>query len=265
MTTLIQYASLHPTPWKNGGGCTTEILASPPGATLDDFDFRISLATIAQSGPFSVFPGVDRTLSLVNGGNVVLDVGNERKVALSDREPVVAFPGEVPVSATVDGNPTVDFNVMTRRGRCSHQVERRVFRDYSQLERRSALTVLFLAEGDVWRNQRRMVMHAFSPTAIRAYFDRMVHAVHRFDGTVDKFIGDGMMVLFGAPRKSADPCGDAVRCALAMMEQLDELGVGVVRRARGEAGSLRNSTGKGTVLSSVSPRLPICSSSGCSR
>lgn len=60
-------------------------------------------------------------------------------------------------------------------------------------------------------------------TVLQRYFDRMVHAVHRFDGTVDKFIGDGMMVLFGAPRKSADPCGDAVQCALAMMAQLDAL------------------------------------------
>lgn len=58
---------------------------------------------------------------------------------------------------------------------------------------------------------------------LQRYFDRMVHAVHRYEGTVDKFIGDGMMVLFGAPRKSADPCGDAVRCALAMMTELDEL------------------------------------------
>jgi class 3 adenylate cyclase/CHASE2 domain-containing sensor protein len=60
-------------------------------------------------------------------------------------------------------------------------------------------------------------------TVLQRYFDRMVKAVHRYDGTVDKFIGDGMMVLFGAPRKSADPCGDAVRCALAMMEGLDAL------------------------------------------
>lgn len=60
-------------------------------------------------------------------------------------------------------------------------------------------------------------------TVLQRYFDGMVHAVHRFDGTVDKFIGDGMMVLFGAPRKSADPCGDAVRCALAMMVELDKL------------------------------------------
>lgn len=60
-------------------------------------------------------------------------------------------------------------------------------------------------------------------TVLQRYFDRMVRAVHRFDGTVDKFIGDGMMVLFGAPRSSADPCGEAVQCALAMMSELDEL------------------------------------------
>jgi class 3 adenylate cyclase/CHASE2 domain-containing sensor protein len=58
---------------------------------------------------------------------------------------------------------------------------------------------------------------------LQRYFDRMVHAVHRHEGTVDKFIGDGMMVLFGAPRPSSDPCGDAVRCALAMMSELDDL------------------------------------------
>jgi adenylate cyclase len=60
-------------------------------------------------------------------------------------------------------------------------------------------------------------------TVLQRYFDGMVHAVHRYDGTVDKFIGDGMMVLFGAPKKSADPCGEAVKCALAMMAELDKL------------------------------------------
>jgi class 3 adenylate cyclase len=62
-------------------------------------------------------------------------------------------------------------------------------------------------------------------TVLQRYFDRMVDAVHRYDGTVDKFIGDGMMVLFGAPMKSVDPCGDAVKCALAMMSELDRLNI----------------------------------------
>jgi len=60
-------------------------------------------------------------------------------------------------------------------------------------------------------------------TVLQRYFDKMVQAVHRYDGTVDKFIGDGMMVLFGAPLKSGDSCGEAVQCALAMMEELDQL------------------------------------------
>ena len=66
-------------------------------------------------------------------------------------------------------------------------------------------------------------------TVLQRYFDRMVHAVHRYDGTVDKFIGDGMMVLFGAPRKSQDACGNAVQCALAMMTELDNLNIEFAR------------------------------------
>jgi uncharacterized protein len=148
MSKLIQYASLHAMPWKNGGGSTTEIAIAPQGATFEDFDWRISLATISQSGPFSTFAGIDRTLTLVSGPGVVLDVGNERQVALSEREPTVAFPGEAQVAATVSSGATTDFNVMTRRAACRHQLERRQVRDFSTLERRSDVTIVFLAEGE---------------------------------------------------------------------------------------------------------------------
>lgn len=148
MSKLIQYASLHATPWKNGGGSTTEIAIAPQGATFDDFDWRISLATISHSGPFSTFAGIDRTLTLVSGPGVVLDVGNERQVALSEREPTVAFPGEAQVTATVFSGSTTDFNVMTRRAACKHQLERRAVRDFSTLERRSDVTIVFLADGE---------------------------------------------------------------------------------------------------------------------
>ena len=62
-------------------------------------------------------------------------------------------------------------------------------------------------------------------SVLQRYFDRMVKSVHRFDGTIDKFIGDGMMILFGAPRETPDPCTQAVRCALDMLDELDELNV----------------------------------------
>ena len=71
------------------------------------------------------------------------------------------------------------------------------------------------------------ISESLSPEAVTSlltrYFDRMVGSVHRFDGTMDKFMGDGMMVLFGAPRSLANPCESAVRCGLDMVEQLRKL------------------------------------------
>ncbi|MET0322314.1 MAG: HutD family protein [Duganella sp.] len=147
MTQLIQYASLRPAPWKNGGGSTTEIAISPVGASLDDFDWRVSLATIAEDGQFSQFPGIDRSLALVDGDGVLLDFGDER-VVLSPSEPLVEFAGEDVVHATVHGQPTLDFNVMTRRGRCRHRIEPFLVRGAVQLARRSGSTLVFLADGE---------------------------------------------------------------------------------------------------------------------
>ena len=72
MSTLIPFAGLATLPWKNGSGSTTEIAIDPPSATFDDFHWRISLATISENGPFSVFPGVERTLALVDGHGLTL-------------------------------------------------------------------------------------------------------------------------------------------------------------------------------------------------
>nr|WP_315259895.1 HutD family protein [uncultured Duganella sp.] len=147
MTQLIQYASLRAAPWKNGGGSTTEIAISPAGATLEDFDWRVSLATIAQDGPFSIFPGIDRSLALVDGDGVLLDFGNERFV-LSPSEPLIEFAGEDAVHATVTGQHTTDFNVMTRRGQCRHRLELLLVKGTQALKRRGGSTLLFLAEGE---------------------------------------------------------------------------------------------------------------------
>ena len=71
------------------------------------------------------------------------------------------------------------------------------------------------------------ISESLSPEAVTSlltrYFDQMVGSVHRFDGTMDKFMGDGMMVLFGAPRSLGNPCESAVRCGLDMVEQLRKL------------------------------------------
>lgn len=148
MTVLIPFAGLHPVPWKNGGGSTTEIAIDPSDASFDDFAWRISLATIANDGPFSVFPGVDRTLALVEGHGVTLDIDGVNRVLLCEDEPVVTFKGESQVQAKLNHGPTIDFNVMTRRGRCRHQFGRRRLLGESSFAPRGDVTVLFLAEGE---------------------------------------------------------------------------------------------------------------------
>ena len=58
------------------------------------------------------------------------------------------------------------------------------------------------------------------PLLLRRYFDRMVEAVHRVDGTVIAFMGDGMMACFGAPNDLEDPCRAGLQCALDMQQAL---------------------------------------------
>nr|AGU10749.1 HutD [uncultured organism] len=147
MTVLIPFAGLSPVPWKNGGGSTIELAVGPPDAGIDDFDWRVSLATIAEDGAFSQFPGVDRTLALVDGHGMTLQIDGEPAL-ISDAEPVVAFDGGSDVSAKLNRGPTLDFNAMSRSERCWHQFGRRRLSGDSTFVARADVTVLFLAEGD---------------------------------------------------------------------------------------------------------------------
>lgn len=147
MTVLIPFAGLSPVPWKNGGGNTIEIAIGPLDAGFDDFDWRISLATIAEDGAFSQFPGVDRTLALVDGHGMTLQIDGEPAL-ISDAEPVIAFDGSSEVQARLNRGPTLDFNVMSRSARCWHQFGRRRLSGESTFVARAEVTVLFLAEGD---------------------------------------------------------------------------------------------------------------------
>lgn len=117
--------SLHPfhsdtlaaMPWKNGGGATREIASWPPGVGLGDFGWRVSIASIAAAGPFSVFKGVDRHIMLLGGDGVRLQSGDGQLAHRLDMPHVpFAFSGDSAIDCTLLGGASSDFNVMTRRG-----------------------------------------------------------------------------------------------------------------------------------------------------
>ncbi|MBD2099287.1 GAF domain-containing protein [Leptolyngbya sp. FACHB-261] len=57
---------------------------------------------------------------------------------------------------------------------------------------------------------------------LNSYFDKMVEAVLKYEGTLDKFIGDALMAVFGAPMTLADHAHRATQSALEMRELLKE-------------------------------------------
>src|SRR3990170_6749416 len=68
-----------------------------------------------------------------------------------------------------------------------------------------------------------------SPTEVigtlRVFHERMEREVFRHQGTLDKYLGDGLMATFGTPFTSDCDAGNALRCAQAMIGSIDELNV----------------------------------------
>jgi environmental stress-induced protein Ves len=116
-------ASLPSTPWKNGGGSTREIVCRPEGADMGGFDWRVSIATIAQAGPFSAFDGVDRVIMLLEGDGVQLQSTSGINHRLDQAHVPFAFSGDVALDCALLGGASTDFNVMTRRGALHAEVQ----------------------------------------------------------------------------------------------------------------------------------------------
>jgi adenylate cyclase len=58
---------------------------------------------------------------------------------------------------------------------------------------------------------------------LRQFHGRMEQEVFRHNGTLDKYLGDGLMATFGTPFVSEADAGNALRCAQAMMSAIDEM------------------------------------------
>lgn len=101
-------------PWRNGGGSTSEVAISPNTATTEDFDWRISIATVDQESQFSLYPGVNRWLMPLSLDGMTLRIEGET-THLPGRE-AFAFGGEASVRAVNVTRRALDLNLMVHRG-----------------------------------------------------------------------------------------------------------------------------------------------------
>jgi|SRR5450631_678965 environmental stress-induced protein Ves len=122
---IVRRSSFKRSPWKNGGGITHEAMRVP--ATGDPFLWRVSVAQIDSSGPFSDFAGYDRKMVLLQGPGIELIHGNGQHRVLRNVGDCVEFAGAIPTHCELLGGPCVDLNLIVAESlRSTARVERLV-------------------------------------------------------------------------------------------------------------------------------------------
>jgi environmental stress-induced protein Ves len=114
-------------PWKNGNGTTTQVAISPATATIDNFDWRVSIATISGDAPFSRFDGVSRWIMPLDPEGFTMRVEGET-TRLADRE-AFAFPGGSTVHAIKVRPGALDLSLMVRNTRAKGSLLALVIQD----------------------------------------------------------------------------------------------------------------------------------------
>jgi len=109
-------------PWKNGKGETIE-LAINDGGTLDDFIWRLSMATVVEDGVFSDFSGYQRNLVLIEGNGISLQHDHNKIDKLCNLLEVANFDGACSTVGNLHAGAITDFNIITHQEKCRVSVE----------------------------------------------------------------------------------------------------------------------------------------------
>lgn len=147
MAVILSAADRRRIPWKNGGGEAEDIASHPPDADWITMEWRVSRAWITASGPFSVFPGIDRTFLVADGDGVELSPAGA-PVRLDPDAPPFAFPGDVATDCRLLDGPVVALNVMTRRDGWRHRVTRRSVSGPQRLVATAPVTFAVVLRGE---------------------------------------------------------------------------------------------------------------------
>jgi uncharacterized protein len=140
---IIRKSSFKAVRWKNGGGTTHEALRVPPAG--DPFLFRVSVAHIDSSGPFSDFTGYTRHMVLLQGAGLTLEFGGGERRVLQRIGELVEFDGAMPARCELLDGPCVDLNFMMHES--TQAAARVVFLDGSLMLQASPSTLIFGIDG----------------------------------------------------------------------------------------------------------------------
>src|SRR6266571_2086852 len=163
-----------------------------------------------------------------------------------------AVPGapSTPISsapATPPGPPAVSDRFASPAGYTPKHLAEKILTSKGALEgERKSVTVMFTDVSGFTAMSERL-----DPEEVHAIMDRVFEVilavVHGYEGTINQFLGDGVMALFGAPIAHEDHAGRALRAALAIQEKLEPLRADV-QRTHGRDFRMRIGINTGPVL-----------------
>lgn len=127
--------------WKNGRGETSEIARFP---AEDPYLWRLSMAPVSENGPFSLFTGYDRYLTLVEGNGLKL---KDEVVYIGQ---VIKFSGDENISGELIDGKIVDLNLIIRRGQVQAKYELiKLSKDPYSFSKQSKVAFMFCLSGQL--------------------------------------------------------------------------------------------------------------------
>ena len=121
MLTILSPETFKTIPCKNGLGHTTE-LAINSGGNLDNFNWRLSIASVVNDGDFSNFSGYQRNLVLIEGEGLILDHRNGDIDELTNLLDIAHFDGGSKTHGSLVNGGIKDFNIMTNENSFTAEV-----------------------------------------------------------------------------------------------------------------------------------------------
>jgi environmental stress-induced protein Ves len=113
--TRVRNADFRMGRWLNGAGTSWTIATSPPGAALPNVHWQFATALIERSVPFSLLPGIDRVLTLLDGPGFTLEFADAKEIVVDCVHAPAAFPGDVAIECRVTSGVSRVLNLLFAR------------------------------------------------------------------------------------------------------------------------------------------------------
>jgi environmental stress-induced protein Ves len=150
----IRRAQYNAMPWRNGQGMTLEIAREPPAPAA--FEWRLSLATVSQSVPYSPLPQYQRCISLIDGNGMRLDFPGLPSQELTAVGDIAHFAGDYAPTCVLLNGPSRDLSLMVREpGSITSVTTLRCEREQYLPSDPGSIQALFCLEGDAVLTQHK--------------------------------------------------------------------------------------------------------------